>query len=483
MEQRRHAEVQAREARAHLNRVFERVTDAFVALDSNWCYTYVNARAGEMFGRRPEELIGKHIWTVFPEGIGHPFQHAYERAMEEQQRVRFEDYFPPWDRWFENIVYPAPDGMSIYFHDITEKKKAGLALQEAEARLRLATEGSNTALWDWDLRTNEVYFSPIWKRQIGYEDHEIPNRFEEWESRVHPDDLPGSVARTQAFLERPQHIFANEFRFRHRNGSYRWILAQSSVIADETGKPVRLLGSHIDITERKEGERRLEESRQQLRALLARMHRTREDERIRISREIHDELGQLLTGVKMDLSWVERKLEAAAASGDLGPVTDHVVSASELTDSTIAAVQRIAAELRPSALDRLGLDAALTEELRRFEWRSSVRATLHVSESFPQLPQEIADEVFYICREALTNVARHADAANVEIRLGGNRVAATVEVADDGAGIDDNKVTAALSLGLLGMRERALQARFEIRIERRQPSGTTIRMIIPRELL
>jgi len=107
-----------------LSGIFERVTDAFVALDKEWKYTYVNKRAGEIFNRRPEDLIGKHIWTEFPEGIGQPFHLAYERAMREQKAVRFEEYYPPYDRWFENIVYPSADGISIYFHDITASKQA-----------------------------------------------------------------------------------------------------------------------------------------------------------------------------------------------------------------------------------------------------------------------------------------------------------------------------------------------------------------------
>src|SRR5262245_2938000 len=95
------AEAQA--ARRLLASVFERVTDAFVALDRNWRYTYVNARAAQIFGRRPEDLVGKHIWTEFPTGVGQPFYHAYQRAMAEQRPIHLEDYYVPWDRWFENI--------------------------------------------------------------------------------------------------------------------------------------------------------------------------------------------------------------------------------------------------------------------------------------------------------------------------------------------------------------------------------------------
>lgn len=130
------------QAEALLAGVFERVTDAFVALDKDWRYTYVNARAGEIFGRRPSDLIGKHIWTEFPEGVGQPFHRAYERAMAEQKPVCFEDYYPPYDRWFENIVYPSSDGVSIYFHDITDRKRADALLAGQMRVMEMIAAGS-----------------------------------------------------------------------------------------------------------------------------------------------------------------------------------------------------------------------------------------------------------------------------------------------------------------------------------------------------
>lgn len=134
---------------------------------------------------------------------------------------------------------------------------AAEALRESEARLRLAVQASNIGLWDWDLITNQVYFFPAWKSQIGYADDELPNRFEEWQSRVHPDDLEPTLEKVRAFTANPQGQYGVEFRFRHKDGSYRWIYAQADVLRDAAGKPTRMLGCHLDITERKRGERAL----------------------------------------------------------------------------------------------------------------------------------------------------------------------------------------------------------------------------------
>ncbi|MGH7382312.1 MAG: PAS domain-containing protein, partial [Candidatus Methylomirabilales bacterium] len=220
---------------------------------------------------------------------------------------------------------------------------------EAEARWRWAIQAANIGLWDWDLRTNDVFLSPEWKRQLGYEDHEIPSRYEEWESRLHPEDRHRTLATLKATHTRPSPDYEVEFRLRHRDGSYRWILARAALICDADGMPIRMLGAHVDITGRKHAEtalRRVHEelergvqertaelskaidilqeqiaerhkaedhlrkSQEQLHALSTRLFSMLEEERIRIARETHDELGQALTALKIALAWIRQRLPA-----------------------------------------------------------------------------------------------------------------------------------------------------------------------------
>jgi len=150
-----------------------------------------------------------------------------------------------------------PDHYIAIRADITERKDAEARLRESERHLQSATQAANIGLWDWDLKADTVWLSPEWKRQIGYEDHEVPSGFGEWESRVHPDDQAAAEARLKAYLADPGSRYESEFRLRHRDGSYRWILAQASLIRDAAGEPARLVGSHLDITERKRAEVRL----------------------------------------------------------------------------------------------------------------------------------------------------------------------------------------------------------------------------------
>jgi PAS domain S-box-containing protein len=144
--------------------------------------------------------------------------------------------------------------------------QAKAAMQESAARLELAVTAGNIGIWIWELATDRMYFSPEWKRQLGHEDHEIGDSHEEWTSRLHPEDAPETLATTERFIADPWPGFTVEFRLRHKDGSYRWILAQASLTHGVDGKPVRMMGTHVDITGHKEAERELtrEASRRQL---------------------------------------------------------------------------------------------------------------------------------------------------------------------------------------------------------------------------
>jgi PAS domain S-box-containing protein len=285
------ARSEAERAKQQLLDILERVTDGFVALDTWFCYTFVNQRAAEMFGRKAEDLLGQHIWKEFPEGVGQPFYLAYYDAAARQVPVHLEEYYPPWDRWFENRIYPDKDGLSIFFQDITVRKKAETRLKESQAQLQLAIQASNVGFWDWHLPTNRIYFSPEWKKQLGYEEQELPNRFEEWENRLHPDDRERTVSFVRSVLQDSLQKFELEFRLRHNDGSYRWILSHGALLLDSQGKPQHLLGSHVDISER----RRVEEELRLLQSITLAISETE---------GLHAALGVALSRVCEATGWI-----------------------------------------------------------------------------------------------------------------------------------------------------------------------------------
>ncbi len=154
-------------ARKLLSDVLSRINDGVVALDKYWRYTYLNDQAAKMLNReKPDDLLGKHIWTEYPESVDQPFYKAYYKAMETQQVIYLQEYYTPWDRWFENRIYPSPDGLTIYLTEITERKQAEQALSESEERYRYLFENSPVALWEEDLTEMITYLNKLLKTQL-----------------------------------------------------------------------------------------------------------------------------------------------------------------------------------------------------------------------------------------------------------------------------------------------------------------------------
>ena len=348
------------------------------------------------------------------------------------------------------------------------------ALREAASRYAQMFDANPQPMWVFELAS--LRFLAVNDAAVAHYGHTREEFLQLTLADIRP---PEELPKLHAALAAMAQGLGPRTQVRHRTKAGRVIdVEMTSQPIEFEGRVARVALAH-DVTERYLAQAQLLESRGALRALLQRLRVAQEEERTRVAREVHDELGQLLTGMKMDLRWLERKLSAPGQAAALNALLDRTVAASELNEQTIATVQKLSAELRPGALDHLGLAAALAERARQFQQRSGVTCTLVVAEPAPELPRALANELFYICQEALTNVTRHAMASQVHIHLVVQHGQASLVVVDDGIGIDPAAITAARSLGLLGMRERALQCGGALRLEAVQPHGTRIVAELP----
>jgi signal transduction histidine kinase len=214
-------------------------------------------------------------------------------------------------------------------------------------------------------------------------------------------------------------------------------------------------------------------SRQELRDLTARLQLVREDERTCLAREVHDELGQALTGLKIDLAWLKARVADRAA------LAERVQSIIVRIDGAMDTVRRIATDLRPSVLDDLGLVAAVEWQAQEFERSTGITAQLEIQATYPELDDVCATTAFRILQETLTNVARHAHATRVHIALRVNAEELTLEVKDNGRGISEGEMASPRSLGLVGSRERAIACGGELVIRGVRNQGTTVLLRLP----
>jgi signal transduction histidine kinase len=218
----------------------------------------------------------------------------------------------------------------------------------------------------------------------------------------------------------------------------------------------------------------LAESEQKLRALAAHLISVREEERAHIAREIHDELGQVLTGLKMEVAWLARRL-----NGDQGPLLEKTESMGQLIDQTVQTVRKISTGLRPEVLDEMGLVAAIGWQAKEFQKRTGIRCRLNLPEELGGLERDLSTTMFRVFQEILTNIARHSRATRVDVDLKSQSEHLVLEVADNGIGIGSVGRNGRRSLGLLGMQERALRVGGEVNIGSVPGHGTKVVVTIP----
>jgi PAS domain S-box-containing protein len=250
--------------------------------------------------------------------------------------------------------------------------------------------------------------------------------------------------------------------------------------ADADVRRLQMVGNAIaNALERKAAKQRLETSRAQLRALTSRLQSLREEERMRISREIHDHLGQLLTALKLDLRSLDRRIAETDDQETRAALASKIESARELADEMITSVQKIASDLRPGILDRVGLEAAIEAEAQAFQSRTGIRCQWTLPKAPLAIGQEVATAAFRIFQEILTNVVRHAHATAVALRLSHEDENLALEVSDNGVGIRKQDIENAKSLGLLGMHERAAILGGKIHFDLMPGGGTVVRVEMP----
>jgi PAS domain S-box-containing protein len=360
--------------------------------------------------------------------------------------------------------------------DISERKAIEVALQGSETRFRLLAENAQDLIYRYRVAPprGTEYMSSAALAITGRRPEEFYADPDLSVKIVHPDDRP-LVA--MAYQQDPAKLRESLIlRWIHPNGRVVWAEHRRVKILDQDGRVIAIEGVGRDVTERLEIQNQLRESEGQLRRLAARLNSAREAERAHVARELHDELGQTLTGLKFEFTRTIRDLMAQTSKPEMIDRIQSIVGGIELATEM---VRGLATSLRPPALDHLGLAAAIELEAAGLSRRTGVRCRMSGTLKNPDLTPEQTIAVFRIVQEALTNVVRHADASAVRILVRQTPRATSVKIQDNGRGITDKALRDRSSIGLLGMRERADLVGAKLSISAAAGKGTAVLITVP----
>jgi PAS domain S-box-containing protein len=480
-----HAQEALRQSEERFNLAAQATTDAVWDRNMNTGETWWSQRAYELLGYRPGEVTPNlEAWAarVHPDDLPRIMQDigASVEAGRNYWLCEYRLCLPDGavvhvvDRAF--IVRDAagrPVRMIGGATDVTERKRAEQALRDSEAKARAILENAADGIITADDRGVIESVNPAAAHIFGYAPQEliglnikqlIPRPYliehESYRSLTPPASPPRLINPVREVVGRrrdgepfPLDLAVTEMHLGGRR-------MHTAIVRDNT--------------ERKRAQDEVASSHSMLRALAAHLQSIREDERARIAREVHDELGQALTGIKMDIAWITARLPDGEK-----PVRERVKSMSALVDGTIQTVRKIATELRPGVLDNLGLVAALEWQAGEFQARTGIACSLDAQFDDRGLGQERRTAVFRILQETLTNVARHSKASAVTVTLKESAGQLVMEIKDNGQGMTAERISNSKSLGLLGMKERALILGGELQIASAPGQGTAVTVRVP----
>ncbi len=381
-----------------------------------------------------------------------------------------------WCEWFNLALKDAQGDVNTILslvQDITERKLAEDNVIRSERRLNEAQSIAQVGSWEVDFTENTHRWSDELYRIYGIKRSEVEASTELFLSFMHHHDIDTARQKVQqAFDLRKGSSF--NFRFIRNDGTVRCGYTEWKYEFDKSGKPLRLYGIIQDITERKEAEEELKQINEELRDLSSHLQNVREEERIQIARDIHDDLGQQLTGLKMDVTWLNKKMTTIEPDA-----REKMAGMIQLIDETVKSVRRISSNLRPSILDDLGLIAALEWHSEEVQKRFEIKVNFKAEVEEPDIPLATATGIFRIYQEVLTNAVRHANAQVISATFYLENEYLILKIKDDGKGMDKVEIVTKKTLGLIGIKERTFVMGGKYDLKSEPGEGTQIKISIP----
>ncbi|HSW55969.1 MAG TPA: PAS domain S-box protein [Ignavibacteriaceae bacterium] len=462
--------------------LWEISVDGMRLIDEDGNILLVNDSFCRIFKMEKDQLIGKPFSIVYAETEQEAALKSYQRDIRNDEiKTFFERENALWDgkkTWFEfsNSFLTLPDEHKItlsIIKDISERKKSEIELRESESRFKMLFNNANDAVFVTQLSNDKSYgdfieVNEVACTRLGYTKEEFlqlsPSAIV---SQKSINDFNMNMER----LLKEEHVICDLV---HRAKDKKLIPVEISSHLFLYNNKRTVLSIARDISERKQAEEKLKRTSKLLRELATHLQSVREEERTMIAQEIHDELGQVLTALKIQISLLANKL-----NDDQKPLKQKINSLSDMIDASVESVQKISSKLRPGILDELGLIAAIEWQAEDFEKLTNIKCSLVLPKQEIELEKNKSTAIFRIFQEALTNIARHSQATKAAISLLNHQSNIYLEIQDNGKGISQDQIKDYKSLGLHGMEERAMVFGGQVYIDGIAGKGTTVKVEIP----
>lgn len=451
---------------------------------------YVDGGGIELLGYTKEALM--KMEPVFLLSLAHPSEEAQWQehrprllalkrgaVIEREFRLRGADGNWIWMRTYECAFKQDAEGRTVEIvgvaENITIQRAAVEQLEENEELFRKLAEMTRVIPLEMDLATQRfLYVGPQAAPLLGYPLNKWYGA-SFWRTTVHEEDAEVVEGLFREALENPNSDIDVEFRMRTETGEFKWL---RQIVRRGLGEEKECRGFLIDISAAKAMEAEREETRKQLRELAMQGQKLLEEERMRVAREIHDELGQALTLLRIDLAWLGGRVNRLLPGEPGAPLMEKMEGMERQLEATLQAARRITTALRPPVLDEFGLAEAIEWQANDFSRRAGIRCQVH-TQFQSNVPKEVETAAFRIFQEILTNVARHAKATRVEVRLEQSADSLWLSVRDNGCGFNPGAAKKKAGFGLLGMRERVEGSGGRLVIMSTPGEGTTISVTLP----
>ena len=251
-----------------LKNILERVSDGFSSVDENWNFTYINKTGAQLLGKQPHEIIGRQLWEIFPEAVNSPIYKSYTTALRQQQNIEVEFYYPPLGKWFVQHIYPSPNGLSVFFRDVTDQKKIVEEISKSNERFQIISRATSDIVWEWDILNGNLWWNDNYYSHLGYKKTAEIVSISEWYDRIHPEEISRVRTGIKNVFEGDGPVWRENYQFINAAGEYLHFMDRGFIIRDDAGRAIRMIGSMVDMSLVYKAQKELVESENRLRTIL-----------------------------------------------------------------------------------------------------------------------------------------------------------------------------------------------------------------------